>query len=220
MKVAKMMCALFLAGGLGSFAFARTQQSDDSASASAPDEQQAYASGEMDSAASSIDYRVLATSKTSTMAKEMNEVADGGYRFQGVMGGGTSFGGSEVVVVMSRSSVTRGPRYQYRLMATSKTSTMQKELQDAADAGFVYRDQTVFKSAFGGQEVVVIMEKDLDEESTYSNYKLLATKKTSTLQKELIEAGIEGYEFVGFTVSKSRFGGSELIAILRQALPQ
>ena len=25
----------------------------------------------------------------------------------------------------------------------------------------------------------------------------------------LIEAGIEGYEFVGFTVSKSRFGGAE-----------
>ena len=100
-------------------------------------------------------------------------------------------------------------RYQYRLLATSKTSTMQKELQEAADAGFDYRGQTVFKSAFGGEEVVVILEKDLDEESTYYAYKLIATKKTSTLQKELIEAGIEGYEFVGFTVSKSRFGGAE-----------
>ena len=90
----------------------------------------------------------------------------------------------------------------------------------AADAGFDYRGQTVFKTAFGGEEVVVILEKDLDEESTYYAYKLIATKKTSTLQKELIEAGIEGYEFVGFTVSKSRFGGAELIAILRQALPQ
>ena len=111
-------------------------------------------------------------------------------------------------------------RYQYRLLATSKTSTMQKELQEAADAGFDYRGQTVFNSAFGGAEVVVILEKDLDEESTYYAYKLIATKKTSTLQKELIEAGIEGYEFVGFTVSKSRFGGAELIVILRQALPQ
>ena len=66
----------------------------------------------------------------------------------------------------------------------------------------------------------VIQVRNLDEESTYYAYKLIATKKTSTLQKELIEAGIEGYEFVGFTVSKSRFGGAELIAILRQALPQ
>ncbi len=96
---------------------------------------------------------------------------------------------------------------------------MQKELQEAADAGFDYRGQTVFKTAFGGEEVVVILEKDLDEESIYYAYKLLATKKTSTLHKEMNEAGIEGYEFVGFTVSKSRFGGSELIAIFRQALP-
>ncbi len=163
MKVAKMkmMCALFLVGGLGSFAFARTQQSDDSAASSASDEQQAHASGEMAPAASSIDYMVLATSKTSTMDKEMNEAADGGYRFQGVMGGGTSFGGSEVVVVMSRAAEAPVEnRYQYRLLATSKTSTMQNELQEAADAGFDYRGQTVFKSAFGGEEVVVILEKD------------------------------------------------------------
>ena len=221
MKVAKLMCTLFLAGGLGSFAFARTQQSDDSAASSASDEQQVHASGEMEPAASSIDYLLLATSKTSTMDKEMNEAGDAGYRFQGVMGGETSFGGSEVVVVMSRAAEAPAEsRYQYRLLATSKTSTMQKELQEAADAGFEYQGQTVFETGFGGQEVVVILEKDLDEESTHYAYKLLATKKTSTMQKELREAGSEGYEFVGFTVSKSRFGGSELIAILRQTLLQ
>ena len=58
-----------------------------------------------------------------------------------------------------------------------RPSTMQNELQEAADAGFDYRGQTVFKTAFGGEEVVVILEKDLDEESTYYAYKLLATKK-------------------------------------------
>ena len=51
--------------------------------------------------------------------------------------------------------------------------------------------------------------KLLVEDGTTAPYKLLATKKTSTMQKELLKAGIEGYEFVGFTVSKSRFGGSE-----------
>ena len=133
MKVAKMLCTLFIAGGLGSFVFARTQQIDDSAASSNSDEQQAHASGEM----ANIDYRLLATNKTSTMDKEMNEAADAGYRFQGVMGGETSFGGSEVVVVMSRAAEAPAEsRYQYRLLATSKTSTMQKELQEAADAGF------------------------------------------------------------------------------------
>ena len=48
------------------------------------------------------DYRVLATNKTSTMEKEMNEAADAGYVFYGVMGGGTFAGGKKVVVVMGK----------------------------------------------------------------------------------------------------------------------
>ena len=48
------------------------------------------------------DIRVLATNRTSTMEKEMNEAAEAGYRFAGVMGGDTSVGGSEVVVLMTR----------------------------------------------------------------------------------------------------------------------
>ena len=39
---------------------------------------------------------------------------------------------------------------------------MEKELQQAADAGFEYRGQTVFKSTFGGEEVVCILERDKD----------------------------------------------------------
>ena len=35
---------------------------------------------------------------------------------------------------------------------------MQKEFQEAADQGFSYRGQTVFETAFGGKETVVIME--------------------------------------------------------------
>src|SRR5688572_20602546 len=98
----------------------------------------------------SFDHRVLATSKTSTMEKELNEGAEAGFQFQSVMGGDSAFGGKEVVVVMSRVGQKSAGRFGYRLLATSKTSTMQKELQDAADAGFHYRGQTVFASTFGG----------------------------------------------------------------------
>ena len=97
-------------------------------------------------------YKVLATNKTSSMQKEMQEAAEAGYRFAAVMGGETSFGGKEVVVLMQKLSTAKG-RFEYRLLATSKTSTMQKELQEAADAGFEYIGQTVFKSLFGGKEV-------------------------------------------------------------------
>lgn len=164
----------------------------------------------------SMDYRVLATNKTSTMEKEMNAAADAGFRFGGVMGGETSFGGSEVVVIMSKT-VSAAPRYEYRLLATNKTSTMQKEMQDAGDAGFEYKGQSVFKSVFGGKEVVVILERDKQATTPGAfEYRLMATKRTSTLEKELAEAGAAGYQFVGMTVAETLVGGNEVIAILRR----
>jgi len=165
--------------------------------------------------AQSVDYRVLATNKTSTMEKELNEGAEAGFRYQAVMGGDTAVGGSEVVVVVSRVAEAKG-RFSYKLLATSKTSTMEKELQQAADAGFEYRGQTVFKSTFGGEEVVCILERDKDAGAERSQYKLVATSRTSTLQKELLEAGRVGYQVLGMTVGKTAMGGNELVAILRR----
>jgi hypothetical protein len=167
--------------------------------------------------APAVDHRVLATSKTSTMEKELNEAAEAGFRFQAVMGGESAFGGKEVVVIMSRAEKKAAGRFGYRLLATSKTSTMQKELQDAADAGYAYKGQTIFQSAFGGDEVVVILERDKDAVNRPLEYKLLATSKTSTLEKEVQQAGAVGYEVVGMTLSKTALGGKELVAILRRS---
>jgi hypothetical protein len=166
--------------------------------------------------AQAVSYRLLATTKTSTMQKEMNEAADAGYRFGGVMGGDTAFAGGEVVTVMVRMPEV-APKYAYRLLATSKTSTMQKEMQEAGDAGFEYRGQTVFSSTFGGEEVVVILERDKHETPKLFEYRLLATAKTGTMQKELQMAGDAGFEFVGITVAKTAMGGSEVVVITRRA---
>jgi hypothetical protein len=164
-----------------------------------------------------FEYRVLATNKTSTMQKELNEAAAAGFRFAGVMGGDTAIGGKEVVIIMTRDPGARNAdRFEYKLLATNKTSTMQKEMQHAGDAGFAYRGQTVFESMFGGKEVVTIFERDPAAPAARSEYRLLATKKTSTLQKELLDAGDAGYEYVGMTVGETLIGGSELVAILRR----
>jgi len=168
-------------------------------------------------AADSVDYRVLATNKTSTMEKEMNEAAAAGYRFEGVMGGETAFGGSEVATIMSRDAKGEAKaRYEYKLLATSRTSTMQKEIQEAGDSGFEYKGQTVFKSSFGGKEVIVILERDREAKPSRWEYQLLATSKTSTMQKELQEAGTGGFTFVGLTVADTAMGGAELVTILRR----
>jgi hypothetical protein len=44
----------------------------------------------------------------------------------------------------------------------------------------------------------------------------LATNKTSTLQKELAEAGEQGFAFVGVTVAQTSVGGNEVVTILRR----
>ncbi len=166
------------------------------------------------------DYRVVATNKTSTMQKEMQEAAAGGYRFVAVMGGETSFGGNEVVVIMGRAP-DASPRYEYRLLATSKTSTMQRELQEASDAGFDFRAQTVFKSTFGGKEVAAILERDREADTSKKyEFLLLATKKTSTMQKEIAETAGQGYEVIGLAVGETLIGGSELVTIMRRARQQ
>jgi hypothetical protein len=61
------------------------------------------------------------------------------------------------------------------------------------------------------------MERDKEVTGQSSDYKLLATTKTSTLEKELREAGAAGYELMGMTVAKTAIGGKELVAIMRKA---
>lgn len=167
-----------------------------------------------------IQYKLVATKKTSTAEKEMNQVADAGFRFEGVSGGNTAFGGKEVVIIMSKTADAEPKgRFQYKLLATNKTSTMQKEMQQAGDNGFEYRGQTVYESFFGGNEVVVILEKDSKAEIKKYEYKLLATSKTSTMQKEITQAGEAGYKFIGLTTGETAFGGSEVVVILRRDAP-
>jgi hypothetical protein len=133
------------------------------------------------------EYKLLATNRTSTMEKELNEAAAQGYRLEGTMGGDIRSG--EIITVMRR--VQGKSKYQYKLLATSRTGTMQKELQEAADAGYDYAGYT----ARG--EVMVILERDSSKPAKKNyDYKLLATSRTSTMQKELDEATAGGYEFV------------------------
>ena len=166
------------------------------------------------------EYTLLATNKTSTMEKELNEAAAAGFRFEGVMGGQTGFGGKEVVSILSRP-FGAGPSaatHEYKLCATTKTSTMQKEMTEAAQAGYRYRGQTVTDTMFGGQEVVVIMERARAERTPQFEYKLLATNKTSTMQKELAQAAEAGFVFAGITVGNTAMGGREVVLITQRPL--
>ncbi len=140
-----------------------------------------------------LQYKLLATTRTSTMQKEINEAAAQGYRI--IVGAPTS--GSEMALFLSRDGTTKDP-FEYKLLATTRTGTMQKELSEAADAGFrlIPSSMIAKKQMFGGVEIVMILERVPNHKKTYE-YKLLATSRTSTMQKEVTEAKNAGYLVVG-----------------------
>jgi hypothetical protein len=138
-------------------------------------------------------YLLLATTKTSTLQKELDEAAAQGFRI--LVGSPTS--GAEMALFMER--VVQPPdTYKYKVLATSRTGTMEKELNEAADAGFRLLPRTMISKPqmMGGVEIVVILERPPKLEKKYQ-YKLLATSRTSTLQKEVLEAKAGGYVLVG-----------------------
>ena len=171
----------------------------------------------VDAQKTEFEYKLLATKRVSTMEKEMKEAATVGYRFVEVVSGPTGFGPAEALVVMARPRDSdQKARFEYKLLATTKTSTMQKELQEAGDAGYEHRGQSVFAKTFG-TEVIVILEREIDAKPKLWEYKLLATNKTSTMQKEVMEAAEAGYQFVGFSAGPTTFGvGSEVVTIMRR----
>lgn len=161
-------------------------------------------------------YKVLATSKTSTMQKEMQEAGQLGYRFVAVMGGETAIGGKEVVVLMEKDAAAKDT-FEYRLLATSRTSTLQKEMQEVGDSGFAVVGQTVFESLLGGKETAAIVERGSAGSKVRYEYRLVATSRTSTLERELQEAAADGFTAVDMTVGKTALGGNELVVITRRA---
>ncbi len=143
--------------------------------------------------AENLQYKLLATTRTSTMQKEIDETAAKGYRI--IVGSPTS--GSEMALFLSRDGTVKEP-YKYKLLATTRTGTMQKELNETAAQGYRLIPSTMIakNQLLGGAEIVMIMEHPPRTDKQYE-YKLLATSRTSTLQKEVTEAKNSGYVIVG-----------------------
>ena len=100
-------------------------------------------------------YLLLATNRTGTMEDELNEAGARGYRFAGTQGGQTAFGGDEAVVIMTLDP--EGRRFRYILLATNRTGTMQREMNQAPPE-YALVGMTVFSSTFGGRQTAVILE--------------------------------------------------------------
>ena len=143
-------------------------------------------------------YLLLATERTSTMQQEINAAAARGFRVVAA----SPKESSEVVVLLEQTE----DHYEYRLVATTRTATLQREITDAAEAGY----RIVPRAVTGkGDEVIVLMEKGAEGPVTVQ-YHVLATERTTTLQKEISEATGNGFTLTALA------GRGEYVAILER----
>jgi hypothetical protein len=102
-------------------------------------------------------YKLLATTRTGTMQKELNEAANGGFRLMPstMIAKKQLLGAAEIVMIMERPpKVVK--EYEYKLLATSLTSTLQKEVTEAETAGFA------IVGMVSRGEHMVVMERSKD----------------------------------------------------------
>ncbi|MGH9861865.1 MAG: hypothetical protein ACRD35_00410 [Candidatus Acidiferrales bacterium] len=121
-----------------------------------------------------------------------------------------------LLLVVPALSVVGEPDLTQRflLLATKKTSTMQKELSQAAAAGY----RVLTGSPTSGTEMAIILEKVATPPNTYE-YVLIATTRTSTMEKELNESAEKGFRLLPDTmISKPQMlGGIEIVVLMEKA---
>lgn len=104
------------------------------------------------------------------------------------------------------------PADKFVLLATSKTSTMKKELDAAAEKGF----RIAMGSGLAGNEIAMLMEK-IPEGSEKYVYRLIATTRTGSMQKEIEAAAKEGFRVHPRTLtSKAGMLSQEIVVIMER----
>ena len=109
---------------------------------------------------------------------------------------------SSVAVVLALLSLAPMAEAQvaapdYVFLDTDRTSTLQRELQEAAD-----NEYRLVPGQGGWARQTVILEKVFDPEPI--EYLLLATSQTATLQDEIEEASTQGYRLAIVLAARGR----------------
>ena len=135
------------------------------------------------------NYLVLSTKRIQTMEKELDEVARKGFRV--LYGAPTeSF---DMAVLLQRAAEANDAPYGYKILATTRNKTMQKEMNEFASQGYRLLPRTiVFKQGLFTAELLMIMERDPHVKTNYE-YKLLTASKETKLHKKIDEAITQGY---------------------------
>lgn len=135
-------------------------------------------------------YVLVAATLTSTMEKELADAVAGGHRLAVV-----AEAGGEMMVALEKLAPGEAVP-EYRLINTNRTGTLEREILTAIRGGYRLLPMALCaqekKTILGtSHEVNAIMEKSPSPPSV--EYKILATKRVNTLQRELAEAVANGW---------------------------
>lgn len=134
-------------------------------------------------------YLVLSTKRIQTMEKELDEAAAKGFR---VMFGGPTMAW-DMALLLKRTPETVAAPYSYKVLATSRMKTMEKEVNEIAGKGYRLLSRTIiFKQGFFTGELLMIMEHEPQSSKSYE-YKLLAASKEIKLHRKIDEAISQGF---------------------------
>ena len=78
------------------------------------------------------EYLLLATTRPGTLQREIGDAADAGYH---IVPRAVTGKGDEVIVLMEKGA-ERPPHVEYQVLSTERTSTLQKEISQAAANGY------------------------------------------------------------------------------------
>lgn len=151
-------------------------------------------------------YLVLSTKKIGTMEKELDEAAAKGFR---VLYGAPTLA-YDMALFLDRIGKGENP-YKYKILATVRNTTMEKELNELASQGYRLLPRTIaFKQGFLTAELVMVMEKAPNSNKTFE-YKLITAGREFKLHKR-IEAAVNN----GFTPVTMIVTGEHMIVMEKE----
>lgn len=134
-------------------------------------------------------YLILSTKRIQTMEKELDEVSAKGFRV--VYGAPTI--ALDMALFLEKSQNPERP-FNYKILATSRNKTMEKELNEFAVQGYRLLPRTIiFKQGFFTNELLTVMEREFESKVKYE-YKLVQAFKEVKLQTKIDAARADGFE--------------------------
>jgi hypothetical protein len=106
--------------------------------------------------AAAIRYRALSTLRASTLEKELNEAAAGGYRVKG---------GSFMNMLLEQSEGSA--KYSYRVLGAARGSTIREEIDAAARDGYRVLPSAIMANPSSKAEVVFVLERSNENPRAY-----------------------------------------------------